>query len=78
MTPTDFREACKRLGLSTGAQAATLLGVTLRAVRHYEAGTRAIPEPVSRLLRLLIVARITPDRALRYLRHERDAREARP
>ena len=49
MTPSDFRDQIDRLGLSTTG-AARLLGVEDRSIRRYLDGTRAIPEPVRRLL----------------------------
>jgi transcriptional regulator with XRE-family HTH domain len=40
--PEDFREWRQRLGL-TQTEAGKLLGLTLRAIQHYEGGTRLIP-----------------------------------
>ena len=49
MTPTDFRAALARLGL-TQAGAARLLGVDERTARRWARGERQVPEPVRRLL----------------------------
>ncbi len=61
MTPTEFRELRARLGLTQAALAARL-GVTDRAVRRYEAGDRAIAEPIARLLRSLRKGRAPGER----------------
>lgn len=57
MTPDDFRDWRGRMGLSQ-ANAARALGLavtkdgtTSDAVRHYERGTRPIPDPIERLCR---------------------------
>lgn len=52
MQPDDFRAARKALGL-TGQGLADLLSLSLREIRHYEAGTRNIPMTVRILLRIL-------------------------
>lgn len=52
MTPAELKEARQSLGL-TQTQLAEKLGVTLRAVQHYEGGSRQIPEPTARLIALL-------------------------
>jgi transcriptional regulator with XRE-family HTH domain len=43
--PEDMKAWRLRLGL-TQAQAGEALGVTLRAIQHYEGGTRPIPRVV--------------------------------
>jgi transcriptional regulator with XRE-family HTH domain len=43
--PEDIRAWRQRLGL-TQTQAGDELGVTLRAIQHYEGGTRPIPRVV--------------------------------
>jgi DNA-binding transcriptional regulator YiaG len=53
MTPTELHAARKALGLTQGAFAAAL-GVTRRSVQFWEAGDRAIPETVARLVRLAV------------------------
>lgn len=57
MSPDDFRAWRQRLGL-TQTEAARLLGLAVRpdgttsdAVRHYERGSRAIPETIALLCR---------------------------
>ncbi len=49
MTPKQLRAALKRLAL-TQVAVADSLGVAARTVRTWLKGTRAIPEPVVRLL----------------------------
>jgi transcriptional regulator with XRE-family HTH domain len=43
--PEDMRAWRRRLGL-TQTQAGTALGLTLRAIQHYEGGSRSIPRVV--------------------------------
>ena len=50
MTPAEIRAALATLGL-TQAEAAKRLGVTLRTVQHWVAGTRNPGQPVCMLLR---------------------------
>ena len=52
MTPLTLRHTRRALGL-TQAQAALLVGVEARTWRSWEAGVRAIPEPVARLVWLV-------------------------
>lgn len=52
MTAAQFNAAVARLGLSQG-EAAKLLGVSIRSAHGYANGA-TIPEPVARLLRLVI------------------------
>ena len=52
MTSTDLKATLSRLGLSQ-AEAARLLGVTPTAVTRWVQGTRAVPGPVVRLVRLV-------------------------
>lgn len=50
MTPTQFKKARKKLGLSQ-SQMANALGLkTARAIRHYEAGEREISGPIIKLV----------------------------
>jgi transcriptional regulator with XRE-family HTH domain len=49
MTPADLTATRKTLGL-TQTQLGEAIGVSLRAIQHYEAGTRKIPKPVALLL----------------------------
>lgn len=51
MTPEQIKAERSRLGF-TGAQMAQRIGVTPRAYAYYEAGKRAIPLPVEKLLKL--------------------------
>jgi DNA-binding XRE family transcriptional regulator len=48
MTPDDFRDWRRRLGW-TQADAATKLGLTVRAIKHYEGGTRGISPVIEKL-----------------------------
>ena len=50
MTPDQFRDTLRRLGLPQ-VRAATLLGVDGRTVRRWVGGERPIPEMVARVLR---------------------------
>ena len=59
MTPEEYREAIKRLGLSQGA-AATLLGVHSVTSRRWASDSREIPPTVERFLKLVIALRLTP------------------
>lgn len=49
MMPEVFRAIRQRLGLTQHALAEAL-GVSPRAVRYYEAGSRKVPGPVARIL----------------------------
>lgn len=49
MTPADFRQARKSLGLTQG-QLAALMGVAHRTVQKWEGGERGIDPPAARLL----------------------------
>lgn len=49
MTPTEYRAAIARLGLSQVA-AGKLLGVDGRTSQKWALGERAVPPPVARLL----------------------------
>lgn len=49
MTAQEFKDAREELGWTQSALASAL-GVTLRAVQYYEAGQRAIPGPVDRIV----------------------------
>ena len=50
MTPSELTSARNILGLTQGALA-TALGASRRAVQFWEAGERAIPELVARVIR---------------------------
>lgn len=53
MTPADFHAARTALGLTQGALASAI-GVDRRTVQFWEAGGRAVPETVARLVRLAV------------------------
>lgn len=54
MTPTQFKDARERLGLSQ-AELSLIFGVaTDRTVRRWEAGERDIPGPVIVLMKLIL------------------------
>ena len=67
MTPTQYKATISRLDL-TQVGAARFLGVDERTSRRWIAGERPIPEPVSRFLRFLVAAKITPDQVESALR----------
>jgi hypothetical protein len=60
MTPKQYVDAIDRLGLSQRA-AGKFLGVDERQSRRWVAGDSAIPESVSKLLRLMIKLSIRPE-----------------
>jgi len=53
MTPDQIRDTLNRLELTT-TRAAQLVGVDDRTMRKWLAGERGMPEPVIRLLRLVL------------------------
>ena len=52
MTPAEIRETRKRIGWSQQALA-DALGVSVRAVKHWEAGSRNMSRTAETLLKLL-------------------------
>jgi hypothetical protein len=56
MTPTQYREAIARLGLSQVA-AGAFLGVAPRTSRAWALGERPVPQAVAMLLRLLMLTK---------------------
>lgn len=60
MTPNQYRAAIKQLGLSQ-QRAGLWLGVSPRASQGYALGERPVPEPVAKLLRLVIRLGLKPD-----------------
>lgn len=58
MTPTQYRAALDRLGL-TQAGAAEALGVSIRSAHGYANG-KPIPEPIAKLLRLMVRLKLEP------------------
>lgn len=68
MTPTEYRAAIKRLGLSQ-VKAGHLLGVDGRTSQKWANGERAIPPPVARLL--LYIERYGPELAKEMMEKEK-------
>jgi DNA-binding XRE family transcriptional regulator len=60
MTENQYRNAIDMLGLSQ-ERAAQFLGISPRTSRSYALGERRIPEPVAKLLRLMIRMQIKPE-----------------
>ena len=52
MTPKQIRKARQRKGWTQQALA-DALGVSIRTIKHWEAGTRNMSKPVLKLFRLL-------------------------
>lgn len=59
MTPEQYRKTLDRLNLSI-VGAAPVLGVSPRQAQRYAAGD-PIPGPVSKLLRIMVDRRISPE-----------------
>ena len=59
MTTKQYRRALEELGLSQGA-AAKYLGVTARTSQNWALGASAVHPCADRLLRLLLIGKITP------------------
>lgn len=60
MTPNQYRSAIDKLGLSQ-VRAAAFLGVSPRTSQGYALGESPVPEPVAKLLRLMIRLGLKPD-----------------
>jgi len=60
MTAKQYREAVEQLGLSTQAEAAEFLGISLRTSHSYANGTARVPEAVAKLLHLMVRRNIKP------------------
>lgn len=60
MTPNQFRAAIDKLGLSQ-ERAGLWLGLSARQGQRYATGDAEIPEPVAKLLRLVIRLGLKPD-----------------
>jgi DNA-binding transcriptional regulator YiaG len=56
MQPEEFRQMRRQLGY-TQAELAAALGTTQAAISRYEAGRRRIPQPVARLLDVIVAMR---------------------
>lgn len=59
MTPAQFRAAIAKLGLSQ-ERAGLWLGLSARQGQRYATGDAEIPEPVAKLLRLVIRLKLDP------------------
>jgi hypothetical protein len=60
MTQSEYQRTIKRLGLSI-VGAGEVIGVGPRQAQRFAHGDSAVPEPVARLLRLMIKNGITAD-----------------
>jgi hypothetical protein len=60
MTPTQYKTAIKALGLSQ-ERAGDWLGIGRRTSQGYALGEYPVPEPVAKLLRLMIHLGLSPD-----------------
>lgn len=60
MTSSQYRDAIAKLGLSQ-LRAAAWLGLSPRQGQRYASGEADIPEPVAKLLRLVIGLGLRPD-----------------
>jgi transcriptional regulator with XRE-family HTH domain len=54
MTPTQFKDSRKALGLSLNEMAGALGLKTSRAIRQFERGDRAVSGPVAKLVEKLL------------------------
>lgn len=59
MTPNQYRSALRTLGLSQEA-AGDWLGVGRRTSQGWALGERPVPEPVAKLLRLMVKLKLAP------------------
>lgn len=66
MTPAQYRTAIDRLGLSQRG-AARFLGIDERTSRRYASDYGEIPETISKFLRFLVAAKITPEEVEKVL-----------
>lgn len=57
MTPTQFKDARKALGLSQQGMAEALGLSSSRAIRQYEAGDRSVSGPIAKLVGILLERR---------------------
>ena len=53
MNPTEIKQARQQAGLTQSAFAA-LLGVSIKTVQAWEGGWRTCPEPMQKLIRLVL------------------------
>jgi DNA-binding transcriptional regulator YiaG len=54
VTPTQFKDARKALGLSLSGMAKALHLKSTRAIRYYESGERSVSGPMQELVRRLL------------------------
>lgn len=59
MTPAQYRTAIAKLGLSQ-ERAGLWLGIGKRTSQGYALGERPVPEPVAKLLRLMVSLKLDP------------------
>jgi DNA-binding transcriptional regulator YiaG len=67
MTHEDYRAIISQLGLSQ-AGASRFLGVNEVTSRRWATNKQTVPEPVARFLRLLVAAKISPEKAAKLLK----------
>ena len=60
MTPSQYRSAIEKLGLSQ-VRAAAFLGVSPRTSQGYALGEYPVPEAVAKLLRLMVKLGLKPE-----------------
>jgi DNA-binding transcriptional regulator YiaG len=60
MTPTEFRRIMDSLGL-TQTGVSSVFGISDRAIRAWLTGERGIPEPLAKLLRLVVAGKVSVD-----------------
>jgi hypothetical protein len=60
MTPTQYKAAIKSIGLSQ-QRAGDWLGIGRRTSQGYALGETRIPEPIAKLLRLMIKLKLKPE-----------------
>jgi hypothetical protein len=60
MTPAQYRAAIKALGLSQH-RAGDFLGIGRRTSQGYALGEYSVPEPIAKLLRLMIKLELKPE-----------------
>jgi hypothetical protein len=60
MTPAEYKEAIKALGLSQ-ERAGVWLGISPRASQGYALGEYGVPEPTAKLLRLMLRLGLKPE-----------------
>lgn len=61
MTHEQYRKAITKLGFTSQLQASEWLGVSQRTGQSWALGQSRIPEPVAKLLRLVISKGIKPE-----------------